>query len=176
MLPPMSLIPAGLRAPGSLAVAPARCARLGAGSARVAALALLLSGCAAPVLEESASVSIVFPESSQSTVYCPTLPVVVDIDGFELSPEGIDQASVDGQGHWHLEINGEYVGNSTSHTFLIDGALALEPGRTHALTAVLRTNQHEALDPDVRSSEIEIEVEDSDDCLGGVGPDADTGA
>lgn len=138
---------------------------------------LALAGCAAPVLDDASSIEILFPASSTELTYCPTMPVVVEVDGFTLSPEGIDQAPVDGEGHWHLEVNGEYVGTTAEHTFLIDDSLALEPGRTHALVATLRTNQHEPLDPDVSSPEVEIFVDYTGDCLGGIGrdPAADTG-
>lgn len=146
---------------------------------RAALLAATLgasSACAPPMLDDAISVEILFPISSQEVAYCPTLPVVVSAQGFDLSEEGIDQDPVEGQGHWHLEVNGEYLGNSGTSTFYLGPELALESGRSHALVAKLRTNDHQPLDPDVSSTEVEIRVEDSATCVGGVGPDPDTGA
>ena len=136
---------------------------------------LAATGCAPPVLDEAPGIDILFPYSSQVDTFCPTMVVVVDVTGFSLSAEGIDQDEVEGEGHWHLLVDGEYIGLSATDYFLVDDSLALEPGRVHALSAALRTNQHNPLDPDVVSGEVEINVDDVDDCIGGVGPDAAPG-
>lgn len=139
-------------------------------------LALLsTAGCAPPVLDEAPTIDILFPYSSQVDTFCPTMVVVVDVTGFTLAPDSIDQDEVDGEGHWHLMVDGEYIGNSGDNYFLVDDTLALESGRSHALSAALRTNQHNELDPDITSGEIEIIVDDVDGCLGGVGRDAASG-
>ncbi len=138
---------------------------------------IAISACAPPPAGDGASaVEILFPYSTQDDVFCPTMIVVVDVDGFTLSPEGIDGDEVDGEGHWHLLVNGEYITNSTYEYLVLDDSIALAPGRTHTMQATLRSNQHQELDPDVSSRVIEFQVEDSSDCLGGVMLDPDTGS
>lgn len=105
------------------------------------------------------SITIVYPESSQTEVYCPTFLVVVDIEGFTLSPIVDEPVNVEGEGHWHLLDSADYITAADKEYVEIPGGKALSAG-THSLVATLANNDHQPLDPVVAYS-IEIVVGDT---------------
>lgn len=112
------------------------------------------------------SIEIVYPESSQSEVLCPTFMVVVDIEGFTLSPIVDGAANVEGEGHWHLLDSATYLTAADKEYTFIPESKALTAG-SHSLVAALSYNDHQPLDPPVAWS-VEILVGDTQ--LDGVTP------
>ncbi|MCB9779233.1 MAG: hypothetical protein H6742_11770 [Alphaproteobacteria bacterium] len=139
-------------------------------------LPLLCAACAPPPLpggdtgssgsgdNGEPSVRIVFPFTSSSVTICPEFVMVLDIDNFDVVDfNGTTDVPAD-EGHWHLFDGSDYLTNFVEEWGLVqldhEGAGA-EP---HILTVQLALNDHSLLDYE---STIEIEVDNTEDCLGG---------
>ncbi len=133
-------------------------------SGLVFCLTVCLPACAPPELpqvEDSSgqgepSIEIIYPESSQTTVYCSTFMVAVDIENFTVEPIVDGAANADGIGHWHLLDSAEYLTAADKEYAFVPADKALSPG-THNIVATLAQNDHQLLDPPVAWS-IEILV------------------
>lgn len=141
----------------------------------------ILAGCAPPPLTETTeaglpSIDILFPESRDDVVVCPDLVVVVDVDNFAMGPPGEPDL-----GHWHLkDSGGNFILASSedwaSYTFGPDESFPT-PQLT-SLSVALAETEHTELNtlefPDAIAT-AEFYMGATDDCVGGVIHDADTG-
>ena len=141
---------------------------------------LLALGCAPPPVGVDAavaepSIEILFPESDPDITYCPVFTVVVDVDNLEYSTEDrLGGDHVEGQGHWHLYVNGEYIAYELKDWSTTP---ALEEG-LNQLSVDLAQNDHQPyeVNGDVPTYIAEITVGDVEGCVGGGSPAAmDTG-
>jgi len=83
----------------------------------------------------------------------PEFTVTVEVQDFTLS-DAVGAEPVEGQGHWHLNVDGAYLDLSTSNSLSVSG---LSPG-SHTLQAALVGNDHAALDPPAESQSITVQV------------------
>ncbi|MDP6931725.1 MAG: hypothetical protein QGG40_02370 [Myxococcota bacterium] len=150
------------------------------GCAPPPSLDLLDSDTAGSASAGEPSIRFIFPQASSTLVYCPDLVVSVDVDSFSLSDENIDGDNVEGEGHWHLTTQAEYLGYGVEE-WLGVGDLSSEdnqvlplPEGTILLKAELASNDHMALDPETYSV-AEVTVSDEAGCLGGTQDSRDTG-
>lgn len=98
------------------------------------------------------AVAIVTPEDGD-TVEAP-FDMEVDIEEFALSDE-VEGDNVEGEGHVHLWVDGEYYDYYTESEFEVEGLTAGE----HELMVSLNNNDHSDLDPAVTSDPITVTVE-----------------
>lgn len=153
-------------------------------------LCLCLTACAPPEIPETTesgddgepSITIIFPESSQEIVYCPTFIVSVDVENFTLTDIVDGAGATEGEGHWHLLDSADYIIASSKEYVFVPSSKALSPG-THSLVATLAYNDHQLVDPPVAWS-VEIVVGDTQSdgvtpCIGSGGSSSaggDTGS
>jgi hypothetical protein len=79
--------------------------------------------------------------------------VEVALTEYSLNPDAVGGAHVEGEGHWHLYLDGDYLWASASETTSVT---ALGVG-SHTLRAELVQNDHGVLEPPAEA-EVEIEV------------------
>ncbi len=140
-------------------------------------------GCAPPPYDTSAdtapeigdpSIQILFPTSEPDLIYCPVFTLVVDIDNLSIDADKVGGDHVEGEGHWHVYDNGEYI---SYETVAWTAMPALDEG-LHQLKVDLARNDHQPYIVDGQTPEYiaEITVGDVDGCIGGGSPGAmDTG-
>lgn len=105
------------------------------------------------------TVRIIFPESSSTVYYCTTFMVAVDVDNLVMTEEHFGGDPVEGEGHWHLYVDGSYVGATWKEYYFVPEAKALTEGE-HQLDVRLAGNDHQAFDPEI-SYQVEILVDDT---------------
>lgn len=67
--------------------------------------------------------------------------IVVDVNGIEFVEPGTVDEDVEGQGHWHLHVNGGYEGPPPARFILWEDEAA-EEGQNYAIRASMATNDH----------------------------------
>ncbi|HMV69948.1 MAG TPA: hypothetical protein PKA64_24120 [Myxococcota bacterium] len=133
-------------------------------------LLLALAACEppdAPDLGSSAepAIELLYPPADVGTIALDLdsvlrILVVADIDNLDYVPDAKGQAAVDGQGHYHVNINGVYVAAPVALYY----EYASEPGaftvgQQLSLSVTLAANDHTALDMyDAWERVIEFEV------------------
>jgi len=117
----------------------------------------IMTACAPPpevgpgAAPELPSIELIYPPSTATELPLDSdgvfrTLVVVHIDGFEyLSPVMSDMpADVEGQGHWHLNVNNVYV-NAPGAAFYSYESDTIGEGDSVRLQVVLATNNHEEI-------------------------------
>lgn len=81
------------------------------------------------------------------------LTVKTQISGFTLAPEAIGMARVEGQGHWHVYIDGKLAGLSAMDSLAIakDKLAEFGPG-PHEITVQLHNNDHSLVSETAQAS------------------------
>jgi hypothetical protein len=131
-----------------------------------AALVSLGAACAPPPLPEGSAtrIDILFPEARTDITVCPDFVMVVDIQNLQVIDPETTAGNVDGQGHWHLKIQGEYVG--FVNQLWTPVSLGDEANGPVILTAALADNEHNEIGIDATT---EIIVSSEEGCIGGGG-------
>ena len=115
-----------------------------------------------PPLGEDTSPQIVIASPSDGFVNSSSAEVEVEITNLDISGEALGGAHVEGEGHWHLYVSNDTVGDRAlwgmaSETFML--ATRLEVGENE-ICAELTQNDHSPLDPAAEACElIEVPVE-----------------
>ena len=108
------------------------------------------------------AISIVFPDSDDSKVYCSTFMIAVQIDNFELIPANADAETEQGVGHWHLLDEGQTYIDTVIDQFYFYNT-PMEDGR-HGLYAELVAENHQSFDPRIiHFAEFTVDNEAVDD-------------
>lgn len=110
-------------------------------------------GTADDATAEAASVSITEPIDGD--IVGSTFDLTVAIEGLTLAPDKVEGANVEGEGHYHVWVDGEYFAPGVAETTTLEG---LEAGE-HELMVSLQNNDHTDLDPTVSSDPISVTVE-----------------
>ena len=85
-------------------------------------------------------ISITSPPEGESISSDAT--VTVSIENFTLDPDAVGTAPVDGEGHWHVFVDGDYQNYSTEDSISISGLSSGE----HQIMVELYNNDHTELD------------------------------
>jgi len=93
------------------------------------------------------TLSIASPAAG-AVLYGNSTDVTVAIANFTLAPSKVGQAAVNGEGHWHVFVDGVYSGNTATLSFTLAG---LAPG-DHVVMAQLFNNDHTPLAVEVSAS------------------------
>jgi hypothetical protein len=72
----------------------------------------------------------------------PKLSVKVSITGLKLAPKLVGKAPKAGVGHFHVFVNGKYVGFATAASATITPSPAIASGKTYKITVQLAQNNH----------------------------------
>ncbi len=83
-----------------------------------------------------------------------SLDMTVDIDGFTLAPDSVEGGNVDGEGHYHIWVDGNYYGDGIAKQTTIEN---LTPG-DYEIKVSLQNNDHTDLNPPVNSEPINLTV------------------
>jgi hypothetical protein len=70
------------------------------------------------------------------------LSVKVTVKGLKLAPGLVGKAKKAGFGHYHLFVNGKYVGFAATPSATIVPAPAIKSGKTYRITVQLANNDH----------------------------------
>ncbi|EKD79300.1 MAG: hypothetical protein ACD_41C00107G0001 [uncultured bacterium] len=105
------------------------------------------------VVDTDTAIEITSPEDGD-TVTQP-FNVEVAIDDFTLAPDKVEGANVEGEGHYHVWVDGEYFVAGVAEATEIDG---LEAGE-HELMVSLQNNDHTDLAEPVQSGAVTVTVE-----------------
>jgi hypothetical protein len=81
--------------------------------------------------------------------------VTVEIANFELAPDEVEGANVDGHGHYHVWVDGEYYAAGVANTTAVSDLAAGE----HEIQVSLQQNDHSDLDTAVKSDPIIVTVQ-----------------
>ena len=138
--------------------------------AMIAAVALVLSACNQHAVEgggENSSnamptIHILSPDSGAEWTE-ENLVLKVRIENFAVDPNGVGMPNIAGTGHWHISLNGVWVGLSVNDEFVLEGV----PKGPHHLMVSLANNDHWAVAPLAEDS-IVIDKVSGDDPLEGV--------
>lgn len=110
------------------------------------------AGCAPPPPIEAGSepeIRLLYPDSSQDFSLNSEgrlqFLVVVDIIGLEYVEPAEDLADVEGQGHWHVNLNDAYLSAPSNLYYEVDSA-GFVSGDAVKLSATLQDNSHDDLD------------------------------
>lgn len=95
------------------------------------------------VAEAAPSISILTP--TPGTLNSSSAHLTVDVQNFTLDPAGVDQAPVEGTGHYHIFVDGEYVAYNADTDYDITDLTA---GK-HTIMVELVGNDHQSLSPRV---------------------------
>ena len=143
------------------------------------AVAAVFLGCAPPPLDDASAsgattdegsdsksdlgIRILFPQTRDDVVICPTTVIAVAIDELELTDYNEHAENEAGHGHWHLFDSSEYVGAFIETWGVV--TLEHDGGAPEAriLTASLAENDHTALS---KESTVEILI-GTEGCIGG---------
>lgn len=101
---------------------------------------------------DEAEVSIVDPLDGD--IVEPSFDLAVEVEDFTLSSD-IEGENVEGEGHYHIWVDGEYVAQSAEDTVTLED---LEEG-DRELVISLQNNDHTDLEPAVESDPITVTVE-----------------
>jgi hypothetical protein len=132
----------------------------------IATLVSLGAACAPPPLPEGSgtSIDILFPEARTDITVCPNFVMVVDIQNLELTDPEATGGNEEGEGHWHLKIQGEHVGSV--YQLWAPVSLGDDTSGPMILTAALADNEHNEVGIDATT---EIIVSSEEGCVGGGG-------
>lgn len=121
----------------------------------VAILALsvaLLPGVLAPLhvaqADTTPTIALNAPAAGQLVYAGATVPLSVTITNFTLAPQSVGMAAVAGQGHYHIFLDGQYIGNSAYVTGTAIIPVTTMPGM-HTLSVSLANNDHSLITPTV---------------------------
>jgi hypothetical protein len=92
----------------------------------------------------SASITITAPAQG-ATIFGNSTTVTVTVANFALSPAHVGTAPVEGEGHWHVLVDGVYQGFSATTSAVVTGLTVGD----HTLRVELHNNDHSALAVDV---------------------------
>lgn len=137
----------------------------------------MTTGCAPPpLIDEKPGIDILFPQSRQDITICPDLVVVVDVSSF---PLGVPDEN--GPGHWHLkDASGAFLQAASDPwmAYSLGPDHDFETPRLTALSVALAEFDHNELNtaeyPDAVAA-VEFYVGATEDCVGQIPDDADTG-
>lgn len=101
---------------------------------------------------DTSSISIAEPVDGD--IVASTFDVEVEIDGLTLAPDKVEGANVEGEGHYHIWVDGEYFAPGVAFTTSVADLAAGE----HELMVSLQNNDHSDLDPAVSSEPITVTV------------------
>lgn len=104
-------------------------------------------------MEMEYEISIVTPVDGATV--SSDMELEVEIEGFELDPDSVEGENVEGEGHYHVWVDGEYYSPHTSASTTVEG---LEAGE-HEIMVSLQNNDHSDLDPAVVSEAVTVTVE-----------------
>ncbi|MGA1872051.1 MAG: hypothetical protein ACMUHY_00130 [Thermoplasmatota archaeon] len=101
----------------------------------------------APYVSAAPMISILHPAEGQ-TIYGDRMDLNLSVSDFTLNGSAIGGANVEGEGHWHLFINGQLQGPYAVEDLELTGL----PEGEHLIEVELVNNDHSTLDPQVRAS------------------------
>lgn len=101
---------------------------------------------------DDASITIVSPEDGEEVE--PQFDVTVEIAGLTLAPDEVEAANVEGRGHYHVWVDGEYYAAGVSDNTTVTDLTAGE----HEIMVSLQNNDHTDLATPVKSNPITVNV------------------
>lgn len=107
----------------------------------------------ADVAADGASISIVSPVDGDTVES--TADLTVAIEGFTLAPDKVEGANAEGEGHYHVWVDGEYLTPGVATTTTLTG---LEAGEREIMVS-LQNNDHTDLTTPVKSEAVTVTVE-----------------
>lgn len=105
--------------------------------------------------EEDADVAIEITSPEDGDTVSSTFDLEVAIDDFTLAPDKVEGANAEGEGHYHVWVDGEYFVAGVAEVTSVAG---LEVGE-HELMVSLQNNDHTDLVPAVKSEAVTVTVE-----------------
>lgn len=81
--------------------------------------------------------------------------VAVEIENFTLAPDKVEGANAEGEGHYHVWVDGEYVSPGVAETTTLADIAAGE----HEVMVSLQNNDHTDLATPVKSAPVTVTVE-----------------
>lgn len=101
----------------------------------------------------AATISIVDPLEGDTVP--PSFDIVVAVEGFTLAPDKVEGENAEGEGHFHVWVDGEYYAPGVSE---ITALKDLTEGE-HELMVSLQNNDHTDLATPVKSEAVTVTVE-----------------
>lgn len=109
----------------------------------------------ADVVVDDANTAIEILSPVNGVTVASTFDVTVDITDFTLAPDAVEGANVEGEGHYHVFVDGEYVVAGVAETATLADLAVGE----HEIYVSLQNNDHSNLAPVVKSDTITVTVE-----------------
>lgn len=103
--------------------------------------------------DEDTAIEISSPEDGDTVAT--TFDLEVDIDDFTLAPDKVEGANAEGEGHYHVWVDGEYFVAGVAEVTSVTGLTVGE----HELMVSLQNNDHTDLVPAVKSEAVTVTVE-----------------
>lgn len=104
-------------------------------------------------VDEDTAIEISSPEDGDTVAT--TFDLEVEIDDFTLAPDKVEGANAEGEGHYHVWVDGEYF---VAGVAAVTSVAGLEVGE-HELMVSLQNNDHTDLAPVVKSEAVTVTVE-----------------
>lgn len=130
--------------------------RAAASAAMLCVALLILAACNRDDVGASGSqptIAILSPTNGEALVGS-TVMIKVAVENFILDPGAIGQMKVNGRGHWHIYLNGDWVAASGDEQYLLEGV----PSGAHHIEVTLAQNDHSPVLPVVKDFVI-VDVE-----------------
>ncbi len=103
--------------------------------------------------DEDTAIEISSPEDGDTVAT--TFDLEVEIDDFTLAPDKVEGANAEGEGHYHVWVDGEYFVAGVAEVTSVAGLAVGE----HELMVSLQNNDHTDLAPAVKSEAVTVTVE-----------------